>query len=46
VFAQLEKSEIRAPFSGVAGLRQISAGAYVTNQQPYCYVETGTAYKN
>jgi membrane fusion protein, multidrug efflux system len=33
VFAQLEKSEIRAPFSGVAGLRQISAGAYVTNQQ-------------
>lgn len=33
VFAQLEKTEIRAPFSGVAGLRQVSAGAYVTNQQ-------------
>ena len=27
--AKLAKSEIRAPFSGVAGLRQISEGAYV-----------------
>lgn len=27
---QLEKSEIRAPFSGVLGLRNISRGAYVT----------------
>lgn len=27
---QLEKSEIRAPFSGVLGLRTISEGAYVT----------------
>ena len=28
--AQLDKTEIRAPFSGVLGLRQISNGAYVT----------------
>jgi membrane fusion protein, multidrug efflux system len=27
--ARLAKSEVRAPFSGVAGLRQISEGAYV-----------------
>jgi membrane fusion protein (multidrug efflux system) len=27
--ARLAKTEIRAPFSGVAGLRQVSAGAYV-----------------
>jgi membrane fusion protein (multidrug efflux system) len=27
---QLEKSEIRAPFSGVLGLRSISQGAYIT----------------
>ena len=28
--AQLDKTEIRVPFSGVLGLRQISNGAYVT----------------
>ncbi len=28
--AQIEKTYIRAPFSGVAGLRQVSPGAYVT----------------
>ncbi|MBL7924752.1 MAG: efflux RND transporter periplasmic adaptor subunit, partial [Bacteroidia bacterium] len=33
VLAQLEKSEIRAPFSGVAGLRQVSEGALVSSQQ-------------
>lgn len=27
--AQIEKTEVRAPFDGVLGLRQISAGAYV-----------------
>lgn len=31
--AQLEKSEIRAPFSGTIGLRSVSEGAFVTNQQ-------------
>lgn len=30
--AQLEKTEIRAPFAGRLGLRQISLGAYVTPQ--------------
>jgi membrane fusion protein (multidrug efflux system) len=29
--AQIAKTEIRAPFSGKIGLRQVSAGAYVTN---------------
>jgi membrane fusion protein, multidrug efflux system len=33
VYAQLEKTEIRAPFSGTAGLRQVSVGAFVSNQQ-------------
>ncbi|MCH9647096.1 MAG: efflux RND transporter periplasmic adaptor subunit [Deltaproteobacteria bacterium] len=32
VDAQLEKTEIRAPFSGIVGLRFISPGAYVTPQ--------------
>jgi len=31
--SQMEKSEIRAPFSGNIGLRSVSEGAYVTNQQ-------------
>jgi membrane fusion protein (multidrug efflux system) len=29
--AQLDKTVIRAPFDGVVGLRQVSAGAYVTS---------------
>lgn len=29
---QIEKSEVRAPFSGILGLRQVSPGAYVTPQ--------------
>ena len=31
--SQIAKSEIRAPFSGIIGLRSVSEGAYVTNQQ-------------
>lgn len=31
--AQIEKTTIRAPFSGVVGLKSISEGAYVTNTQ-------------
>lgn len=30
--AQIEKTEIRAPFTGTIGLRQISEGAYITPQ--------------
>ncbi|MEO7209961.1 MAG: efflux RND transporter periplasmic adaptor subunit [Chitinophagaceae bacterium] len=30
--ALIDKTEIRAPFSGVMGLRQVSIGAYVTSQ--------------
>ena len=33
VNAQIRKTEIRAPFTGVIGLRQVSNGAYVTPQQ-------------
>jgi len=32
VEAQIEKKKVRAPFSGVVGLRQVSEGAYVTPQ--------------
>lgn len=32
IYAQLNKTVIRAPFTGVVGLRQISPGAYVTPQ--------------
>ena len=32
VLAQIEKTIIRAPFSGTLGLRQVSLGAYVTPQ--------------
>jgi membrane fusion protein (multidrug efflux system) len=28
--AQIDKTEIRAPFSGVVGLRSVSEGSYVT----------------
>ncbi len=31
--SQIEKSEIIAPFSGMIGLRSVSEGAYVSNQQ-------------
>lgn len=34
VEAQLEKSVIRAPFSGIIGLRQVSEGAYVSPADP------------
>lgn len=30
VLAQIEKTEIRAPFDGIAGLRYVSTGAYVS----------------
>lgn len=30
VTAKIEKTEVRAPFDGIIGLRQISAGAYLT----------------
>lgn len=29
--AQIEQTELRAPFSGIIGLRQVSVGAYATN---------------
>lgn len=32
--AQIEKSQIRAPFSGVIGLRYVSEGSYVTPASP------------
>lgn len=31
VQAQIEQTELRAPFSGIIGLRQVSVGAYATN---------------
>ncbi len=31
VQAQIDQTELRAPFSGVIGLRQVSVGAYATN---------------
>ncbi|MBK9317620.1 MAG: efflux RND transporter periplasmic adaptor subunit [Bacteroidetes bacterium] len=33
ILAQIDKTEIRAPFNGVLGLKQISEGAYVTSLQ-------------
>ncbi len=33
LLAQIEKTEIRAPFSGILGLRQVSTGALVSSQQ-------------
>jgi membrane fusion protein (multidrug efflux system) len=33
VNAQIRKTEIRAPFTGIIGLRQVSSGAYVTPLQ-------------
>ncbi len=36
VKAQIEKTQIRAPFDGVAGLRQVSVGAYVSPGTTIC----------
>lgn len=37
--ARLEKTDIRAPFEGVLGLRRVSAGEYVTPGQPLVNLE-------
>ena len=37
--ARLEKTDIRAPFEGVLGLRQVSVGEYVTPGQPLVNLE-------
>lgn len=39
IVAQMSKTEIRAPFSGVAGLREISIGAIVQPQQAITTVQ-------
>jgi membrane fusion protein, multidrug efflux system len=36
VEAQLAKTRIRAPFDGIAGLRQVSVGSYLTPGAPIC----------
>ncbi|MBK9637454.1 MAG: efflux RND transporter periplasmic adaptor subunit [Bacteroidetes bacterium] len=33
IFAQIDKTEIHAPFDGVLGLRKVSEGAFVNSQQ-------------
>jgi membrane fusion protein (multidrug efflux system) len=37
--AQIEKTEVRAPFDGIIGLRNISKGAYITPQTDIAPVE-------
>lgn len=43
--ARLEKTEIRAPFTGVVGLRRVSAGSYLSPQTPIATLQDTEAVK-
>ncbi len=43
--AQLAKTEIRAPFAGVIGLRAVSEGAYLTAATPIALIQDHTPVK-
>lgn len=45
VQAQIRKTEIRAPFTGLVGLRQVSSGAYVTPQQTVATIQSSGSPK-
>ncbi len=45
VAAQLAKTEIRAPFSGKIGLKNISEGAYITAGTPITNLQKGNSLK-
>lgn len=45
VKAQLRKTEIRAPFTGVTGLRRISPGAYITQADVITTMQSGGRMK-
>lgn len=38
--AQIEKTEIRAPFDGVIGLRSVSVGSYISSQTPIANLQS------
>lgn len=40
VQAQIEKTEIRAPFDGVIGLRSVSVGSYISPQTPIAKLQS------
>ena len=43
--AQLEKTEMRAPFGGIVGLRQVSLGSYITPTTPIATLQDLRAVK-
>jgi len=43
--AQIGKTELRAPFDGVVGLRQLSEGAFVSAQTPVCTIRSVSSLK-
>lgn len=43
--AQLDKTEIRAPFAGVVGLRQVSAGSYLSPATPIAVLQDARRVK-
>ncbi len=45
ITAQIEKTEIRAPFAGTIGLRKISEGAYITPQTPIATLQDASRIK-
>lgn len=45
VKAQIAQTELRAPFSGIVGLRQVSLGAYVTTATPIATLAKTTPLK-
>ncbi len=44
--ALIDKTVVRAPFSGVIGLRQVSPGAYVTANTHHCHVAANQPHQN
>lgn len=43
--AQIAKTEVRAPFDGILGLRHVSAGSYLTPQSPIATLQDVTPIK-
>lgn len=44
--ANIAQTELRAPFDGIIGLRQVSEGAYAATQYSHCIIDKNISVKN